>query len=128
MALHAFEDEAGGEGRGVALHHLVMEAADGLDLAEGKGIGGVGVAEVEVVGAPGLGVAVVVVDGGEGEERVGLVVHEVAANLVGAVGEAGGMLVVGGLEEDDGGVDGAGAEGDDAGLRRWRESEVPAVL
>ena len=33
VALHAFEDEAGGERRGVALHHLVVEAADGLDLA-----------------------------------------------------------------------------------------------
>ena len=100
VLLHAFEDEAGGEGRGVALHHLVMEAADGLDLAEGKGVGGVGVAEVEVVGAPGLGVGVVVVDGGEGEEGVGLVVHEVAADLVGAVREAGGVLVVRGLEKD----------------------------
>ena len=113
VALHAFEDEAGGEGRGVALHHLVMEAADGLDLAEGQGIGGVGVAEVEVVGAPGLGVAVVVVDGGEGEERVGLVVHEVAADLIGAVGQAVGMFGVRGLEEDDGGVDGTRAQGDD---------------
>ena len=43
-------------------------------------------------------------------------VHEVAADLVGAVGEAGGVLVVGGLEKDDGGVDGAGAEGDDVGF------------
>ena len=28
---HGFEDETGGEGWGVALHHLVVEAADGLD-------------------------------------------------------------------------------------------------
>ena len=46
----------------------------------------VGVAEVEVVGAPGFGVGVGVVDGGDGEKGVGLVVHEVAAYLVGAVG------------------------------------------
>jgi len=73
-----------------------VEAADGLDLAEGKWIGGVGVFEVEVVGAPGLGVGVVVGFGGESEEGVGLVVHEVAADLIGAVGEAGGVFVVGG--------------------------------
>jgi hypothetical protein len=90
-----------------------MEAADGLDLAERVGIIGIGVAEVEVVGAPCLHVAVVVLEGGEGEERVGLVVHEVAADLIRGVGEAVGMFVVGGLEENDGGVDGAGAEGDD---------------
>jgi hypothetical protein len=72
----------------------VVKAADGLDLTEGEGVVGIGVADVEVVGAPGLGVGVGVFDGGEGEERVGLVIHEVAANLVGAVGEAGGVLVV----------------------------------
>ena len=60
----------------------MVKAADGLDLAEGPGIVGIGVAEVEVVGAPGLGVAIVVIDGGEGEECVRLVVHEVAAYLV----------------------------------------------
>lgn len=110
VALHAFEDEAGGERRSVALHHLVMKAADGLDLTERPGIVGVGVAEVEVVGAPGLSVGVGVVGGGDGEKSVGLVIHEVASNLVGAVGEAGRVLVVGGLEKDDGGVDGTGAE------------------
>jgi len=90
-----------------------MEAADGLDLAEGVGVVGIGVAEVEVVGAPGLGVAVVIVDGGEGEKGVGLVLHEVPAYLIGAVGEAGGVLVVCGLEKDDGGVYGTCAEGND---------------
>lgn len=93
--LHAFEHEAGCEGRGVGLHHLVVEAADGLDLAKGEGIVGVRITEVEVVGAPGLGVAVFVVLEREGEEGVGLVVHEVAADLIGAVGEAGGVFMVG---------------------------------
>jgi len=86
--LHGFEDEAGCEGWGVAFHHLEVEAADGLDLTERVGVGGVGVFEVEVVGAPGFGVGVVVGFGGDSEESVGLVVHEVAADLVGRVGEA----------------------------------------
>jgi hypothetical protein len=116
VSLHGFKDETGGEGWGVAFHHFVVEAADGLDLAEGEGVVGVGVAEVEVVGAPGFHVAVAVGDGGEGEEGVGLVVHEVAADLVGGVGEAGGVLVVGGLEEEDGGVYGACTDGDDVGF------------
>jgi len=113
--LHGFEDEAGDEGWGVALHHLEVEAAYGLDLTERVGVSGVGVFEVEVVGTPGFGVGVVVGFGGEGEEGVGLVVHEVAADLIGAVGEAGGVFVVRRGQEDDGGVDGSGADGEDAG-------------
>ena len=91
----------------------MVEAADGLNLTEREGIAGIGVFEIEVVGAPGLGVAVVVVLEGEGEEGIGLVVHEVSADLIGAVGETGGVLVGGGLQKDDGGVDGTGAEGEE---------------
>ena len=36
MVFHRFEDEAGGEGWGVVLHHLIVEAANGLDRAMGK--------------------------------------------------------------------------------------------
>ena len=36
VVFHGFEDEAGGEGWGVALHHLVVEAADWLDEPMGK--------------------------------------------------------------------------------------------
>ncbi len=112
--LHGLEDEAGGEGWGVVLHHLVMKAADGLDGAHGKVVFAVGVAEVEVVGAPGLRVTVVVTIKAEGEESIGLVVHEVAAHHVGAVvGEAARVLVGGGLQEERGGVDGSTADGDD---------------
>ena len=116
VVLHGFEDEAGRERRGVAFHHLVVEAADGLDLAEGEGVAGVGVLEIEVVGAPGLGVGVGVALGGEGEQGVGLVVHEVAADLVGGVGEARGVPVRGGGEKDDGGVDGPGGEAEEVGF------------
>ena len=116
MVLHGFEDEARGERRGVSFHHLVMEAADGLDLAERKGVAGVGVAEIEVVGAPGFGVGVGVALGGEREQGVGLVIHEVAANLVGGVGEAAGMLVRGRGQEDDGRVDGSSSEAEEVGF------------
>ena len=34
VVLHAFQDEAGRERRGVALHHLVVKAADRLHLPE----------------------------------------------------------------------------------------------
>ena len=91
--LHGFEHETGSEGRGVTFHHFVVEGADGLDLAERKGVGRIGVLDIEVVGAPGFGVGVVVGLGGKGEQGVGLVIHEIAADLVGAVGETAGVGV-----------------------------------
>ena len=89
-----------------------MKAADGLDLPERKRISRVGILQVEIVGAPGLGVAVLIAIGADCEQCVGLVVHEVAAHLVGAVGEAIRMLVVGGCEKNDCGVDSAGTDGE----------------
>ena len=115
VVFHGFEDEAGSEGRGVVLHHLVVEAADGLDGAHGEVVFAVGVAEVEVVGTPGFHVTVVVTIKAEGEDGVGLVEHEVAADHAGGVvGQAVRVLIGGGLQEQSGGVDGAAADGDDA--------------
>jgi hypothetical protein len=40
------------------------------------------------------------------------VVHKVAANLIGAIGQAGRVLVIRGGQEEDRGVDGAGTHGE----------------
>ena len=91
-----------------------MKAADGLNLSEGKWKSRVRVPEVEVVGTPRFRIAVLVAFGGQGEQRVGLVVHEVASHLVGPVCEAGGMFIVGGGKQNDRRIDGAGAYGEQA--------------
>ncbi len=53
---------------------------------------------------------VLIAIGGNGKQGISLAVHEIAADLIRAVGETGRMLICGRRKQDDRGVDGAGAQ------------------
>src|SRR5580658_4143544 len=107
VMLHLFEYETRRKGRCVAFHHLEVETTHGLHLSQRERVGGVRILKVEIVRSPRLRVAVLVPFGTQRQERVGLVVHEVAANLIGPIPETSWMLVVGRGQQKDRGVDGS---------------------
>ena len=98
----------------LAAEHLRLRLADHLDVAHR--IVEVRAAEVEVVDPEGL-----LEDGRvrvlrQGEHRLAVVVHEVAADLIGAVGQAVRVLVAGRGEQQLGGVRGAARDDHDVAL------------
>ena len=86
----------------LAPEHRRLRLAEHLDVAEG--IVELGPAEIEVVQAQRLLIAGRVRLLRDGQHRLAVVEHVVAADLVGAVGEAARVLVVGGREQQAGRV------------------------
>src|ERR1039458_9581086 len=60
VVFHSLQHKAGSETRGIALHHLEVEAPDRLHLPEREWVRGIGVIEVEIIRAPCLGVTILV--------------------------------------------------------------------
>ena len=60
VVLHRLQHKARRKWRGVALHHLEMEAAYRLHLPQRKRIGGIGVPEIKVICTPRLCIAVLI--------------------------------------------------------------------
>ena len=100
--------------RFLAAEHLRLRLADHLDVAHR--VVEVRAAEVEVIDAEGL-----LEDGrvrvlGQGEHGLAVVVHEVAADLIGAVGQPVRVLVASGGQQQLGGVDRAAGDDHDVAV------------
>ncbi|ACP27040.1 needs to be deleted [Sinorhizobium fredii NGR234] len=108
-------EEPLGHGRHVGFQDCAGDTAEKLDIAERRPALAVG--EIEIVEAEGLLIdGVVAVPGAERDHRARIVIHEIAADLVGAVGETGRVALVGRAQEQHGRLHGAGREDDE--LRR----------
>ena len=122
MARQPVEGEARDVGKG-GLEDRAADLADELDVAERRPA--LAVVEIIVVEGEGLLVDGIVpparVDGDEGGR---IVLHEIAADRVGAIGDAVRAGAAGGAEQDRGGVDRAGGKHHD----RWRDAAKLAAL
>ena len=97
--------------------HRRLGLADHLDVAQ-RELEVLAAREVEVVDAEGLLEDRGVLFLGEREYRLAVVEHEVAADLVGAVGEPVRVLVARGCEQQPGAVRGAARDDDELALER----------
>jgi len=91
----------------------VVKATDWLNLSKWVRVFGVRILEIEIVGAPSLRIGIFVPFGGDRKQRVGLVIHEVASDLIGAVRKAPRALVAGRSQKYDCRIDSTRADGEE---------------